>query len=135
MKIHDSSYYSKISRKRKSEDSSRHLRVESLLRQNIFQFLSRAGFINDFQVSTTRTEVSKDLRHLKVFWRTLLKDDLIEEIDINLADISYKLSGYLFKTLDLKYPMKITFVYDDQYEQLIAIDKFLATDNDDSSAF
>lgn len=107
-------------------DYKRSDRVGDLLLEIISQLLTQE--IRDPRVrlvTLTKAEVSKDLRHARIYFSLLLGDERKEEVLAGLKSASGFIRGKVAGELKLRFVPTIDFVYDDTQSHVQRIEELL----------
>lgn len=101
-------------------------RVEKEIREVIATYLL-GGFKGDLHgfVSVSRVQVSRDLRHAKVFV-TVMGTDAEREATLEaLESHAYEIQGEVNRALRMKFVPRLSFAYDTGMENSIRVDQIL----------
>lgn len=110
------------------EQSQRQLRVAELIRQIVAESLSRGevrtpGLAG--QVTITAVEVSRDMRHARVFFVPMLKTADSSKLEESLNLEAAYLGQRLGRQLQTKYTPRLRFRFDATYESAQRMDDLL----------
>ncbi|HEX9880057.1 MAG TPA: 30S ribosome-binding factor RbfA [Candidatus Binatia bacterium] len=106
--------------------SKRSERVGDLILEFVSQLISRE--INDPRVGVvtlTGAQVSKDLKHARVYYSILGKDHSEEEVREGLKSATGFIRGRMARELKLRYAPALEFVYDETLATAVRIEELL----------
>ena len=108
-------------------------RVNQQLKREISLILQRDLADPRFEfVSITHAEISRDLRHAKVFFSVLGSPVKIEEARRGFEDARGKIRKYIGQRIKMRYTPELFFMYDDSMESSFRIEKTLQEIQDES---
>lgn len=117
------------------EQSQRQRRVAELVRQIVAEKLAKGETQNPSlgsHITVTRVEVSKDIKHAKVFFTPLLQNSDHKQLTEELNLEAPLLSRQLGKQMHTKYTPRLRFYYDESYESAQRLESIIRDIRDDA---
>ncbi len=104
-------------------DFSRNARVAQEVQRLLTTYLQRE--LDDEQLrltSLTHVKVSTDLSHAKIYWRSLLSEIDIKEVNELFKDNAKRLRHHLSQDMHIRKVPELKFVYDESIDHAAHID-------------